>query len=157
MTTDQTTDQQQSSNETTDDDAGPTPMKFLGRDDILAIHDEAFEIVDVPEWGGSVRVRGLTGAERDTFEASMFARNKSGTLDMNMNNLRAKLVMLSVVDHDEKPIFRRTDIDALGAKSAKALDRIYDVAQKLSGLRKEDIDALVGKSEETLDGSSTSF
>ena len=43
----------------------------LTRDQILAVSDIQTEEVHVPEWGGTVLVRGLTGAERDEFEAGM--------------------------------------------------------------------------------------
>ena len=45
--------------------------KFLTRNEILAVDDLQTQKVDVPEWGGSVYVRGLTGSERDALEASI--------------------------------------------------------------------------------------
>ena len=43
--------------------------KFLTRDDILAADDMAYQNVSVPEWGGSVRVRTLCGADRSRIMA----------------------------------------------------------------------------------------
>jgi hypothetical protein len=40
----------------------------LSKDDILKAPGPATEIVQVPEWGGEVAVRGMTGAEQDQFE-----------------------------------------------------------------------------------------
>ena len=46
-------------------------MAYLTRDEILQAQDIQFEDVKVPEWNGTVRVRGLTGVERDALEASL--------------------------------------------------------------------------------------
>ena len=40
----------------------------LSRDDILKAADNEPEEVDVPEWGGSVLVRGMTGLDRAAAE-----------------------------------------------------------------------------------------
>ncbi len=53
-------------------------MGLLTKDDILGADDLATEDVEVPEWGGCVRVRALTGTERDAFEAAMFRMPKPG-------------------------------------------------------------------------------
>ena len=44
---------------------------ILNREQILAANDVKTRIVDVPEWGGSVIVRGLTSLERDRAIASI--------------------------------------------------------------------------------------
>ena len=44
-------------------------IHILTRDEILESEDLATETVSVPEWGGSVIVRALTGTERDAYEA----------------------------------------------------------------------------------------
>ena len=37
----------------------------LSKDQILGAVDFSFVEVEVPEWGGTVRIRGLSAAERD--------------------------------------------------------------------------------------------
>ncbi len=88
-------------------------------------------------------MRGLTGAERDAFEQSIVETRGKNTR-MNLRNIRAKLVALTVVDEDGNRIFSDEDAEALGKKSAAALDRIFAVAQRLSGLRPEDVEELAG-------------
>jgi hypothetical protein len=61
---------------------------------------------------------------------------------MNLKNIRAKLVALTVVDEEGNRIFSDSDASALGKKSAAALDRVFEVAQRLSGLRPEDVEEL---------------
>lgn len=119
---------------------------YLSRDAILAVDDVQYEDVEVPEWGGRVRVKSLTGKERDALEASMIV-GKGKNANVNMSNLRAKLVARAVVDEDGKRLFNDDDIAALGAKSAAALTRVYEVAQRLSGITQEDVDELTKNSE----------
>jgi hypothetical protein len=115
--------------------------KILTRDAILQAQDLPRELVEVPPWGGSVYVRALTGAERDAFETSIVEQRGKST-KMNLKNIRAKLVALTVVDEEGNRIFSDSDASALGKKSAAALDRVFEVAQRLSGLRPEDVEEL---------------
>jgi len=48
-----------------------------------------------------------------------------------------------VVDENGKRLFRYADVEALGQKSAAALDRIFDVAMSLSGMRDEEVEELI--------------
>jgi len=122
-------------------------LKLLTRDAILQAEDLPTEDIEVEEWGGAVRVRALTGAERDAFEQSIVEQRGKSTR-MNLRNIRAKLVALTVVDADGKRLFSDKDAELLGKKSAAALDRVFEVAQRLSGLSPEDMEELSGNSEE---------
>jgi len=117
--------------------------KLLTREAILQAEDLPTEDVEVPEWGGVVRVRGLTGAERDAFEQSIVEQRGKNTR-MNLRNIRARLVALTVVDEEGNRLFSDDDVEALGRKSAAALNRVFEVAQRLSGLRPEDVEELAG-------------
>ena len=113
----------------------------LSRDDILKADDLATEEVAVPEWGGSVLVRGMTGRERDEFEMSSVDQRDGR---VNLANTRAKIVIRCVVDEDGKRLFDASDIDLLGAKSGAALDRVFAVASRLSGIGERDVEELAG-------------
>lgn len=120
--------------------------KFLTREAILACQDLERELITIPEWGdGSVYVRGLTGAERDRFEAEMLADPEEDSR-RRFFNLRARLVVLAVCDEHNMPLFMLADVEKVGAKSAKVLDRLFSVAQRLSGMTKEDVDILTKNS-----------
>ncbi len=126
-------------------DIGP---KILGRDDILGSDDLPRELVEVPEWGGSVWVRTMTGQERDAYEASiidvtMDSKGRS-SVERRMENSRAKLLTRCICGDDGERIFTESDVAALGRKSAKALDRVFDVAQRLNGMTEEDLEELAG-------------
>lgn len=121
---------------------------ILTRQAILEALDIPREAVDVPEWGGAVYVRGLSGTERDRFEASV-VQQKGRDRTLNLSNVRAKLCALCIVDEDNKRLFSDMDVQALGGKSAAALSRVFDAAQKLSGLTTEDVEELSKNSEAT--------
>jgi hypothetical protein len=129
---------------------------LLGREDILHSKDLKFEEVDVPEWGGTVRVRVMTGSERDAFEQSIISQNTKDS-NKNMVNLRAKLVARTVCDDNNKRIFTDSDISLLGEKSAGALDRVFEVAQRLNRLGAKDVDNLAKNSESEEKGGSISL
>lgn len=122
-------------------------MEYLTRDVILQADDLLVEDVEVPEWGGVVRVRGLTGAERDDFEASVVEQRGKKTR-LNMQNFRAKLVVRAAINGDGQRLFSDKDAPLLGRKSAAALQRVFEVAQRLSGLSDEDVEELVGNFDE---------
>ena len=112
----------------------------MSRDDFLKAEDlvtEEVDLSDLPGYSGSLLVRGMTGKERDEFEASM-ADQRSGR--MNLANVRAKIVLRCTVDDDGNRLFDAADIDALGGKSGAALDRLFEVATRLSGLGPKDVE-----------------
>lgn len=110
--------------------------KVLSKTDILAASDMTTETVDVPEWGGSVIVRSMSGAQRDQYEATLMTRGDDGRLEVNTQNMRAKLVLHTVVDESGALLFTADELDALSAKSASAIERVAEVAQRLNGLNR---------------------
>lgn len=118
---------------------------ILSRDAILKADDIKRELVEVKDWGGSVYVKAMTGAERDKFEEDSLVR-RGKRRETNLLNFRARLVVRTVVGDDGKRLFADDDADALGEKSAAVLDRLYDVAARLSGISDEDVNELVGES-----------
>lgn len=119
---------------------------YLKREDVLQANDIKREEVEVPEWGGTLLVQSLRGEERDALEGSMI-EGKGKNSRVNLNNLRAKLVARSVVDESGSRIFTDADIPLLTKKSAAALNRVYEVAQRLSRITQEDVDELTKNSE----------
>lgn len=129
-------------------------MSILSRDDILGVQDLKTEEIKVPEWGGTVLVRSLTGAERDAYEQAVLdSRDEEGD---KVRNIRARLVAASIVNEDGEQEFSLDDVDALGAKNARALERVFNVAMKLSGISEDDVEDLEGNSGGGPSESSTS-
>ena len=111
-------------------------MALLSKLEILAANDLKFEDVDAPEWGGTVRIQAISGAARDSFEDSLFS-GIGAARKQDLSNVRAKLVACVLVDENGNRIFTDADVMALGAKSASALGRCFDVAQRLNGMSSE--------------------
>ena len=110
-------------------------MNILSKDAILAADDLPRETVIIPEWGGEVLVRTMSGTDRDAFEASLLEK------DGRMENVRARLVALTLCDLQGDRLFNDSEIAALGRKSARALDRVFSVAQRLNGIGVDQVDA----------------
>ena len=114
--------------------------KLLTKAEILGADDLKHEDVPVPEWGGSVRVRTMTGSERDQFEAYCVSAGKQGV--GGLDNVRATVLSLVLVDEQGNRLFSKRDVDALGRKSVAALDRVFAVAQRINRLSDRDIEEL---------------
>src|SRR5215470_8579640 len=124
----------------------------LSRDAILGASDIETESVPCPEWGGPVLIKGMTGAERDAFEAMI----RKGGGEVDLRNARARLLVRVIVNESGTRIFTDADAADLGKKSARVINRLYDAAAKLSGLADEDIAELEGNSEAAPSGDSSS-
>lgn len=129
---------------------------LLTRDTLLAATEVPTEHVPVPELGADtyVLVRGMTGAERDEFEASCI-QGRGRRREFNMQNVRAKLVAFCCMDPSGARMFSPDDVTALSAIRADILDRIFGVAQRLSGIGEEDLEEL-GKPSPSPTASATS-
>ena len=102
------------------------------------------EVVNVPEWDGEVTVKGLTLAEKDAWTTSIMQDGEA-----NVEGATAKLCIMCMVGEDGGRLFDLEDVDFIQAKSAAALDRVFQVAQRLSGIGQEDIEETVKNSEKT--------
>lgn len=116
---------------------------ILSKEQILAAADLPRELVDVPEWGGQVYVSTMTGTQRDVWEEELIAA-KSPDRKANLANLRARLAAMTLVDEQGAALFTPADVEALGRKSARALDRVFTVALRLNRLGKNDVEELAG-------------
>ena len=117
------------------------------RDLILAKQDIPSEVVDVPEWGVKVEVRGMTGAERTRIMDKASDNNGS----VNLQFIYPEIVIATSFDPETgEQIFVPADRDVLLSKSASAIDRIALVGMRLSGFTKEAADELGKGSSETV-------
>ena len=115
---------------------------MLNKQEILGATDIRAETLAVPEWGGDVLVWGLTGTQRDAFEAALAG---DGARGVNLADVRARLCALALRDANGERLFSDADVAELGSKSARALDRVFTVARRLSGLSDADVEELTKK------------
>lgn len=130
-------------------------MGDLSREAILAVNDRKIVAVNLPDWGGIVYVRGMTGAEKDGWEAEQHALSKGGS-DRDMHLFRARYLARVLCAADGSALLGKDDVPALAAKSARALDALFEVASPLSGVTAADVRAMLGNSESAPSGASGS-
>ena len=114
----------------------------LTKKDILKADDIQKEMVNVPEWGGDIYLRTMSGLERDAFEQSIVKDKVT-----NLRNIRARFCALVICDEDGKRLFTDADVVELGRKSSLVLSRIFDVGQSLNGFTNADVEELAKNSE----------
>ncbi|MVO87933.1 hypothetical protein GPA10_25035 [Streptomyces sp. p1417] len=120
-------------------------MGYLSAEQILTADDLKYEDVDVPEWGGTVRVREMPGTERDKFESAFLGKDGASVRMEGLEGFRARLAAATIVDEHGKPLFRSVaEAKRLGEKSATALQRVCDVATRLSRMSEADVKELAG-------------
>ena len=102
------------------------------------IHDAdaslPFEDVPVPQWGGEVRIVGLSGKEVTAFQTSRQKTGPDGKPFIDQTNIMADLVSRTMRDANNELVYTVAEIEQLGAKSGMALTNLFNVAQRLSGL-----------------------
>ena len=119
------------------------------RDKILAVtNDTPSELVEVPEWGVKVLVKGMTLGAKDDFLASVLnpVTNKA-----DIKQFTAGILVGTAYDpEDGSRLFSELDIPTLKDKSAQAIQRIVDAGTRLSGLSEEAVEIAAKKSSSTV-------
>ena len=104
------------------------------REQILASDDTQSETVEVPQWGVSVEVRGMSGKARATYLANYTDDNGR----VQWEALYPTLLIQSVFDPDTgEKVFQDADAEAINMKSGEALETVAQVALRLSGMDRE--------------------
>lgn len=121
----------------------------LSKAAILAADDTKLSgPIAVPEWGGDVRCKTLTGTERDAFEEA-YSQNK-------MKAFRCRFLVLTLCDDKGCRLFEDADIDALGKKSSVVINRLFEESWKHNAFTTEAVEALGEGSPDGQSGGSTS-
>lgn len=117
---------------------------YLGRNAIAEASDRREEVVDVPEWGGKVRVLTIVGADRVEWE-KMSRGLASGTL--TMTEFAAHACALGIVDQDGKRVFEGADgYTILLSRNQQVLERIVGAIMRVSTTGAVEVDAALGES-----------
>ena len=99
---------------------------YLTAESILQSEDFAYDEVDCPEWGGTVRIRSMSGAQRVTLKKA---------IEQGQNDIDEMVCVMCIVDADGNRIFNRSQIGELGKKNTKAISRVAKRIVEISGLR----------------------
>lgn len=97
--------------------------KVLTAAEILAAQDRKRELVEVPEWGGSVYVQEISAADAERISE---AQSIVG------------FCSLCIVDENGERLFSEEDAEALGKKGTAAMRRVMDAVTRINGVSEED-------------------
>ena len=98
---------------------------YLDARSVLSADDFQYADVDCPEWGGSVRVRGLTAGERSSVQRKIKVNDQQ--------DLEVTVVIFGTVDQNGDRLFTKNDRDQLKQKSNAVITRIAKRILELSG------------------------
>ncbi len=104
-------------------------MRLLNKLAILGALDLKHEDVEVPAWGGTVRVRVMTGAERDEFRTAI--QSDDG---VPVGKFSVALLAATLIDEAGIRLFTMDEVDQLAEKNASSLDKVAAIAMRLNGL-----------------------
>lgn len=96
---------------------------MLTRDQILSITDKALKEIEVPEWGGSVFIRGMTIEDMEYCQK----------LDEDNQSLE-RMIVRFVSDDQGNALFTEDDIPAMKKKSIQAFKRIVTEIKNFNSL-----------------------
>lgn len=99
----------------------PATPRLLTADELLNAPGPAEKVVDVPEWGGSVRLVGLS------IDQVLSLRSQGG-------GDAAELSLLMLVESMVEPKLTRDQVVALRQKGAAPVMRLLNEAAELSGM-----------------------
>lgn len=121
------------------------------------VDDADYATVQVPEWGADVvvRVRTLTGAERDWLLTNKLNVDATtGTANPEVAGFQAAVCALCLVDEDGRRVFEDTaeGVEMLGNRNADVIDRIAKSAMDLNGMSAEVVEETVEDFGEALSG-----
>ena len=124
-------------------------MGLITKAEIVAAVDLNFEDVDMPEWGGAVRVSELSAADVLSFWDA--CRGPGG--ELLPDSVQPALLVRSIVNEKGAPLFSADTVNELMGKSAAAIGRLFGVAKRLNGIGQHDA---AKNSEAVLSGDSPS-
>lgn len=111
-------------------------MALLGKDALLQRPSLPTEDVELPSFGGSVRVRAWLGTDKDDFE--QFNRNAANDLHL----FRASAVAASCVDADGVRLFNMNgDVQKISETwPAVDIDKVWDATSRLNKIGQQGLE-----------------
>lgn len=108
----------------------------LSKDDILKAQDGKTKDVEVPAWGGSVRLKSFSAKKRKELFSEFNKFREEGT-DPDFDtavDFQIKLICACIVDDQGKPCFTKDDFEALSEKDSKVLESLFQECVDLNAL-----------------------
>ena len=112
-------------------------MAHLTLDQIKNADDVKTAVVEIPEWGGEVTVKGMTGRLRSNLEQKISSNAPHGDIKM-------MIVTSCTLNPDGTPMFKSDDRKWLIEKAADPIEKIFEGVCKLSGIHDKAVDEAEG-------------
>jgi hypothetical protein len=111
--------------------------KLLSWDEISKADDLGGEVVEVPEWGGSVRIARLSIAAAD----ALFSKDSGGV------DARVRMIAACLVDESGAPLVPEDKLGEMMTKSAVVIERLWRIAAERNGLTLKKVEDSIKNSE----------
>lgn len=106
-------------------------MPTLSREKLLKAKIELpTEVVDIPEFGGKVKIRGMTGKEQSSFHKSIRAKGDK----VDEDTFGAKLVVHCLVDDKGERLLTEADWETVYGWPTAIYNRVTAAAMRVNGL-----------------------
>lgn len=128
-------------------------MALLNRNQILEAKDIKTKDIEVPEWGGTIRIKQLSAKEYNDITMSMVNIRKMAAKQISrknpddvedainetaVKNQKILLIVKSVVDENMKPLFTEADMELLYQKNTNVVDKIIAEIEEFNSVSTED-------------------
>lgn len=113
----------------------PAP-RILTIDEVLNADDLAETVVDVPEWGGQVKVKALGWADVVTCREEATVAG-----EVVPERLQLRMLFHGMVD----PKLREDQVELLRHKHRRALERVLSTIEEISGLSEPSAEAAAAR------------
>lgn len=127
---------------------------LLTREQILEAKDIQTKEIEVPEWGGKLRIKQLSAKEYNDITMNMVnirkmaakqlssKKNADENLEDAINenaikNQKILLIVKSVVDENMKPLFTEADMELLYQKNTNVIDRVISEIENFNAVSTE--------------------
>jgi hypothetical protein len=120
--------------------------KYLSMDEILGAQDTEYRDVEVPGWGGTVRIGSL--------DAGTMIRFTEENEDPKLKKTASlRLIVASLVDGDGNRIGTETGVEAMKKKDMRSVNMLAEQILELNGFGKKEKDGKKVSSETGTDAS----
>ena len=113
--------------------------KTLSRDQIVSVSDIKTEYVDVPEWGGQVKIRGLS-------VKAINHANRRATVagELDPEKITVEVLLAGIVEPELTP----EHAGQLAGKALAPVNRIVNAIYRLSGIDSDTVEGLESRFRE---------
>lgn len=113
---------------------------MLNREALLNAPGPATTIIEVPEWGGQLRIKAFSGTERAEFAKICAADDKI------MAEIFGKVLILGCVEENGSPLLGAADVDTIMAKDGRVVQRVAEAIMEFNGLTDKAAETIKGNS-----------